>query len=388
MAETRDEDLVRGVVQCLLAPWLQESAFAFQDALQSCPLPDSSTAELITVPEGGCLFFADGLRYDLGMALRDRLQAGGCRVKMGYRWAALPTVTATAKPAITPIALEISGDELPEDFSPVMTDSQKSVNAKSIRDKLEGTGFQILKGGLEDWPASDSARGWMETGKVDHRGHQMQGDLPNILDDEIERLANQIINLLEAGWNTVRVVTDHGWLYLPLGLPKVDLPKHLTSSKWSRCATIVGDSSVDVPTGPWHWNTARRFATGPGVACFTSSNCYAHGGLSIQECLTPDMQIENVGGAGERASIQSVTWKGMRCFVEAGECGEGVQADLRLRGPTGQSVAASVKALDQDGTTSLLLTDDEHESEDLVVVLLGVEGAVLAQHKTKVGIDS
>ena len=30
----------------------------------------------------------------------------------------------------------------------------------------------------------------------------------------------------------------------------------------------------------------------------------------------------------------------------------------------------------------------EYELEDLVVVLLGIDGKVLAQHKTKVGIDS
>ena len=46
--------------------------------------------------------------------------------------------------------------------------------------------------------------------------------------------------LLEAGWTSVRIVTDHGWLYLPEGLPKVDLPKHLTLSRWARCAVIAG----------------------------------------------------------------------------------------------------------------------------------------------------
>ncbi len=41
-------------------------------------------------------------------------------------------------------------------------------------------------------------------------------------------LLERIEALLGAGWREVRVVTDHGWLWLPGGLPKVDLPKYLT----------------------------------------------------------------------------------------------------------------------------------------------------------------
>jgi len=387
MAKGADKDPVRQVVQSLLRPWLDASARAFQAALAACPLPDSKTAELVTVPEGGCLLFSDGLRYDLGEDLRERLEAHGCRVSMKYRWAALPTVTATAKPAITPVAGAITGDNLPADFAPVLSASKKPVNAAVLRDEIKNAGYQLLSGGMGDWPETDNARGWLEFGKIDTRGHQHQGDLPQILDSELEQLVERITVLLDSGWKTVRVVTDHGWVYLPLGLPKVDLPKHLTASRWARCAAISGDSKVDVPTAAWHWNSMQYYATGPGAACFTASNCYAHGGLSIQECLTPDMSIERVGDTQARASIESITWKGMRCFVVASGTGAEIRADLRIETATGQSVAAAVKTLD-DGSTSLVLEDDDYETAELVVVLIGDDGKVLAQHKTKVGIDS
>lgn len=388
MASVADEGAVRDVVQHLLEPWLDDCARAFQDATNSFPLPNCTNAAPVTVAEGGCLLFADGLRYDLGEALRDRLESRGCRVRIVRRWAALPTVTATAKPAITPIASTITGTEMPDDFSPMMGDSQKPASATTLRSALEENGCQLLSGGMSDWPVSGEARGWTEEGKIDTRGHQLQADLAGILDKELDQLADRIISLLDGGWSFVRVVTDHGWLLLPKGLPKVDLPTHLTESKWARCATIAGNAQVDVPTAPWHWNTAQQFAIGPGIACFTASNCYAHGGLSIQECLTPDLHIERAEETRERASIESVTWTGMRCFVVATEYSAGVQADLRLATPAGASVAASTKPLDEDGSTSLLLEDDEYESADLVVVLLGSDGNVLAQHKTKVGIDS
>lgn len=388
MVKGNDLELVRGVVQRLLESWMDDSARAFQNALNGCPLPDQAHVETITAPENGCLVFADGLRYDLGENLRDRLEARGCRVRMNYRWAATPTVTATAKPAVTPVTKNIIGERLREDFAPLMSDTKKPANAGALRDALKKEGYQILSGDMGDSPEADQARGWTEEGKIDTRGHQLQGDLPQILDKELESLTDRIISLLDCGWQTIRVVTDHGWVYLPLGLPKVELPKHLTASKWARCAAIVEGAQVDVPSATWYWNTAEYFATAPGVACFTASNCYAHGGLSIQECLTPDIHIERVGGSAEHASIESVTWKGLRCFVVATDISDTVTADLRLKTPTGQSVAATIKSLDEDGSASLVLEDDEYELADLVVVLLGSDGKILAKHKTKVGIDS
>lgn len=383
-----DEKVIRDVVQKLLETWLDDGAHVFQKALSKYPLPDHSVVDLVTVPEGGCLLFADGLRYDLGEVLRDRLEARGCRVGVDYRWAAIPTVTATAKPAITPIAQTITGEELPDDFTPIITNAQKPANAGALRKAIKEAGYQLLTGGMDDWPASDEARGWTEEGQIDKRGHHLQGDLATFLNEELDRLVNRITSLLDSGWTTIRIVTDHGWLLLPGGLPKVELPKHLTASKWARCAVISGQSQVDVPTAPWYWNTTQQFATGPGIACFSASNYYAHGGLSVQECLTPDLHVERTGDASKHASIESVTWKGMRCFVVASNCSSGIKVDLRLTTPIGASVAASAKEIDEDGSTSLLLEDDEYESAELVVVLLSSDDSVLAQVKTKVGIDS
>ena len=89
-----------------------------------------------------------------------------------------------------------------------------------------------------------------------------------MITDEIERLAFRIQKLLDAGWRSVRVVTDHGWLFCPDGLPTAELPKHLTASKWARCAAIKGDSQVPVPTAAWSWNTSEKFATPNGSRLF------------------------------------------------------------------------------------------------------------------------
>ncbi|MFN9620465.1 MAG: hypothetical protein ACK55X_12225 [Synechococcaceae cyanobacterium] len=91
----------------------------------------------------------------------------------------------------------------------------------------------------------------------------------------------------------MKVVIDHGWLFCPDGLPTAELPKHLTASKWARCAAIKGESQVPVPTATWSWNPSEQFATPNGAACFNTggSYAYAHGGISLQECLTPVLVV-------------------------------------------------------------------------------------------------
>ena len=82
-----------------------------------------------------------------------------------------------------------------------------------------------------------------------------------------------------------------------------------------------------------------------------------------------------------------MTWRGLRCFVEVSHSGAGVSADLRLAAPAGESVAAAPKVV-EDGTVSLVLASDEHEGDQLVLVLLSDAGAILAHRPTRVGEDT
>jgi hypothetical protein len=88
------------------------------------------------------------------------------------------------------------------------------------------------------------------------------------------------------------------------------------------------------------------------------------------------------------ASISSITWRGLRCFVVAAVRGGAVVVDLRLDRPSGPSVAAATKRAEADGSASLVLSGDEHEAASLVLVLLDEAGHILAQKPTRVGVDS
>jgi len=236
------------------------------------------------------------------------------------------------------------------------------------------------------WPADDNARGWLETANIDKLGHKLETELARQLPSQLERLNNRIHALFDAGWKAVRIVTDHGWLLLPGGLPKTHLPKHLTQSRWARCAAISGASEPNAPTAPWYWNPTAHFAYAPGIQCFNASPAYAHGGISLQECVIPDITVRREAAAGQ-ANVQliSVSWRGLRCSIEATPTKMPVTADLRLGRVNGPSVANVIKQLDEEGFTSLVLADDEHEEADLVVVLLDEKDQVLAHRTTKVG---
>lgn len=377
--------MVKAAVAALLLPWLDETARRFQQAVTTYGLPTPIDQDCNAIEPGGCLVFADGLRYDLAWQLRQRLEKMGMVGKLTSRWAALPSVTATAKPAVAPISRQIRGTALLEDFAPQMM-SGKIASATELRKAIVAEGYQILDSNGLNPQSRESSRGWLEVGDLDHRGHQLQDDLPDVIKSEIKKLALQTQKLFNAGWTSVRLVTDHGWLYCPGGLPTVSLPKHLTTSKWARCATIKGQSQVNVPTVPWSWNPGESFATPPGAACFrTGSTCsYAHGGLSIQECLTPVLEVSRGSSSTANPTIVSIAWYGLRCSVKVANGCKGLKADLRRDNACGSSVTTTAKAI-KNGNVRLLVEDEDLEGLLLVLVLLGADGRVITQQQTRVG---
>lgn len=385
MASTAEEGVVRQAAGALLRPWLDNTASRFQNAVASSGLPSPAEQGALTAAPGEVLFFADGLRYDVARLLQKSLEVMGITGSLTTRWAGLPTVTATAKPAITPLIGEIQGQALLEDFAPTFR-SGKPTSAAELRKALTAQGYTVLGEDELNFPSGPEARGWLEIGDLDHRGHDLQNDFPGQIQPEIERLALRIQKLLDAGWRSVKVVTDHGWLFCPDGLPKAELPKHLTASKWARCAAIKGDSQVPVPTATWSWNPSVQFATPSGAACFNTGGkySYAHGGISLQECLTPVLVVSGGASSAPAAAITEISWKGLRCNLEVSGGTAGMTADLRRETAGGPSVATAPKPI-ADGGARILVEDEDLMGVAVVVVLLALDGRLIAQRSTRVG---
>ena len=384
---TADMQTVSKVLDVIYKPWLESAAEHLQELAERDPLPGQEAQGLkdVAVELGGVILFADGLRFDVSQQLVKGMHTKGWSVTLRTRWAGLPSVTATAKPAVSPISQSVKGLSLGEDFSPA-TDTGQSLTTHQFRKLLAAADYQYLSA---DGTGDPSSRGWTESGNLDKQGHLLQDKLAGHVHDQIELLLERIESLLKAGWDEVRVVTDHGWLWLPGGLPKVDLPRYLTESRWARCAVIKGGSNVEVPTVPWNWDAEERVAVAPGIACFSEGHKYAHGGLSLQECLIPVISV--TGGAAPEAiapQISEVSWVGFRCRVRIEPAQLEWSVDMRTEVNNADSSITSVRTVDAEGSTSLLVEDDDLEGEPAMVVVLDADGNVLAKQAVMVGGDS
>ena len=307
-----DFDAVSKVLDAIYRPWLESAARHLQTLAEKEHIPRAENVDPgdLAVDAGGVILFADGLRFDVSRRLVARMHEEGLEPSLSWRWAGLPTVTATAKPAVSPVTSAIAGTSPGDGFSPVTADGGQPLTTDRFRKLLASAGYEVLSPGETGDPAG---LGWTEDGSLDKLGHDLKGRLAGQIEEQVELLLERVQSLFAAGWQTLRIVTDHGWLWLPGGLPKVDLPHYLTESRWARCAAIKGGSTVDVPTTPWYWNGDERVALAPGTACFKAGHEYAHGGLSPQESIVPVLMVAASPAVGQPVTIKTISWAGMRC---------------------------------------------------------------------------
>lgn len=380
--------VVAGVVRALYEPWLDKVARAFQEMTEPDPTALGGAGQGADTEGGTCLLFADGLRFDVAGLLREKLESREFVVTMNHRLAPVPTVTATAKPLSTLVVPALTGDSSTEDFAPVFSATKLPATATRLRDEMARSGMDVMEGDDLRVPSGPSVRGWSEAGRLDELGHMLGVGLAQQLDQEVDVLVDRVIGLLECGWKRVRVVTDHGWLLVPGALPKIELPASLTATKWARCATIRGESQPNVPVFSWHWHPDVRIASPPGIGSFFAGVEYAHGGLSPQECVVPELTVER-GAEAIRVSVAGLQWHRMRLRVRVSPPTPGLRVDLRRNAKQeSTSIVATFKELDASGEASLVVANDGDEGAAAVVVVLGPDGAILDRKTTTVGEDS
>ncbi len=379
-----DRAAVSAAAAALYRAWLDAAAKALQSAISPManahtyqPGPSASTAKgVVTV-------FVDGLRLDVAHRVHDRLVGAGHDVVTTTSLAALPTVTQTAKPALVPIAAGAlaAGPDLHS--ANAVTGTRASIQV--LRALMADNGVQVL-GATEVGDPSGTA--WAEAGEVDERGHKFGCRLVDYLDEEVDRIAERIRELLDGGWQQVDVVTDHGWLLLPGGMEKVELPPAATVVKKGRCARLKEGATVEAPTVPWFWDQDVRIALAPGVTCFESNKEYEHGGVSPQECVVPRLTVKP-GTAPTKsggADITKIKWLGLQCRVEFTGTAENVLVDIRgLPAAPKSSIAEQVKETSSAGKVSLVVSDEDHKGERAHVVLVTKGGRILAQREVVVG---
>jgi hypothetical protein len=377
-----DQNAVKEAVAHVYAPWLRDAAELFQKRVQDVPLPGREIPRLDNVPAGTCVLFADGLRYDVGQKLLALLSGRAGSVQARHQFVALPSVTPTAKPAVSPVAAKIKGTVAGEEFRPCVAPDDKDLTPDRFRKLLADDGVQYL---TVSEVGDSTGRAWTEFGNLDKTGHDEGTGLARRISELLTSLVQRIESLLEAGWQEVRVVTDHGWLLLPKGLPKSELPKYLTATRWRRCAVVKPTAAVELPCFSWFWADDVRIACPPGIDCFLAGEEYNHGGLSLQECVVPQFIIRPGNTVTISATIELIKWSRLRCRVQiAGEFA-GCKVDLRDKPVDPATSLTGAKAVGPDGSVSLPVADDSREGTATTVVLLDSNGGVIAKAAVTVG---
>ena len=282
-----------------------------------------------------------------------------------------------------PIRGELFGEAGNIEFEPSIKSTGKAASYDRLQKLMEERGWSV-----EDTAMALGEHAWLEAVSIDKAGHDSGYKLARQVDGILTDICQMVESLLDGGWKQVRVVSDHGWLLMPGGLPKIDLPSSLSDNKWGRCAMIKSGAKCDESQYPWYWNPNVQVALPVGVSCYRSGMEYSHGGLSLQECVLLEIKISKKSGTAAKTAtiISEAVWKGLRCKVSVEGAVPGMLIDLRLKpGNAESSLVLAKKQLDESGQASIVVEDEDHSGKAAALVILSADGQLVAQMPTIVG---
>lgn len=379
-----DREAVEACLRSLYLPWVEAQASQLQGYMTVDPARHAGEARGLAVEPyaaSTCVVFVDGLRYEGGKKLASLLEKKAA-VALEARWSALPSITAIGKFAVSPAGKGLIGKVSGDEFG-LYTQADERVDHLRHRAMLDASGYQVLGSGEVGDP---TGLAWTEIGDIDKRGHEAGARLAKDLDGILAEIAERVEELLEAGWSRVRVVTDHGWLLVPGGLPKKGLPPAFTLSKWGRCGILAPNAPACGGAYAWPLSASVRAVTAPGAGSFIEGREYAHGGISVQENLIPVLTVEgNTRGQGAHVAITSIRWTNLMCKVVVRPAQPDLRLDIRTApANAGSSVVHAVKAF-KEGTASVAVPNEDLEGTQAFVVVIDANGEIAAQEKTVIG---
>jgi hypothetical protein len=377
---------VIAAIRAIYLSWLERFSILTQGLADSYPVTGPDTCRTLAAEEGTVYLFADGLRMDLARGLEERLLSAGLSadVAFSYDWSAIPTVTATAKPAWMPLAGKLGGPLEGTDFQSKEQSNGKTLGHARFKQMVAALGIFFLE---PNELGSPTGCAWTEFGSIDTYGHDQGAKLAWRVAEELAGLQQRITELLQGGWAKVKVITDHGWLLLPGGLPKAELPKHLTQSRWGRCAIPSPGAHHGYPMTSWFWDAAEPIVLAPNITCFVEGKEYDHGGLTLQEALIPSLTVSaRQSGSTRSVVLKEMKWSGMRLNAVF-EGAQGLTVDVRSKvADAASSLAVKPMTGASDGQkTSLLVADDDSMGAAAFLVVVDQTGQPISKHPVVIG---
>lgn len=370
-----DTSVIKVCIEYLYKPWLETITEKFQQHF------DTSVLQEIAPLDTEVVLFVDALRFDISKRLEERLRNLGT-VESTCHLTAIPTLTPTAKPYNSPLRDEIDKKSNINEFRPTI--SGKDLTTQIFRNYLTEVEYNYAKHPHE---IEEGKKYWLEIGTLDTKGHEEQSGMVKRIPELLDEVVDTLLRVREMGIKNVTIVTDHGWLLMPGGLPKATLTKDLSETRWGRCAIIKQGAKVDFPQHPWTWNNEVYIAYAPGISFFKANEEYAHGGISIQECLVPRVDIQFESAAVLSGKISKVSWNQLICHVELSDALDGYIVDIR-RKKEDESTSVVLSKPDRRVVSSnkaKLMIDSSYEKDAAHLVLMTKEKIILDSKLITVG---
>lgn len=276
-----------------------------------CPVPPYSSQgawlkEQLKEARPTAVLMLDALRYDIGMALSQQINAREGELERAQVFparTALPSITALGMG----MALPIDEQELIAEIVNgkwQLSQQGQSLNLSLaenrrawLRTHLKVSPTALLsmdKTGTANIPkaTSKNARLFIFDDALDKLGHDEELE-PLGTREVQERYLQTIEQLRNNGWKRVLIVTDHGFIHWPdINEQRTPLPLYdpaYTSRRalaYPSTAPLKGPQAL-APGGAW------RIAVPNGAECFRSYGGlgYFHGGASLQEWIVPCLKI-------------------------------------------------------------------------------------------------
>lgn len=375
----QDRTAVTAALAVLYDSWVDESARAFQRAA----VVSYSGETGLDIERGTVVVYVDALRFDLATRVARRLSP--LVASVDTRLAAYPSVTPTGQPAVAPIVITPGGGSAFD----AADDQGRSLKGAVLRSALASSNVQFL-----EWDAAEvgdpTGKAWTQKNSIDSLGHSHGHALADLVDSQLDLVAERVRALLDAGWRKVVIVTDHGFLLPGMAAQKVTLPLQITEGEASRKPRVARLKATaarpDFPILPWTWDPSVDMASAPGSAAFEAGRLYEHGGLSLQECVIPVVTVTRGDTCAAPVQIEAVRWTGQRCRIDYGPAEAEIVAEVRLRPADPSSAVGGPKSPSEPGEVKVLVDEEEGPAgETAWVVLLDENGEVLSQTQTSVG---
>ena len=140
--------------------------------------------------------------------------------------------------------------------------------------------------------------------------------------------------------------------------------------------------AVDAMTLPWSYGQTVRIALAPGIGAFRAGQVYDHGGVTLQKCVVPVVDVTPAVSAVGRPALKAVAWNARKtiCKVEALSA-EGLSVAVERLG----SGVGETGLVDAQGNGLVEFDDVDDLVGDLISVVLLRGSQKVAEESMKFG---